>query len=59
MISRCWQHLPLVLITAMLVISLILELTAVPPLVWPVKVPLAVLLMVYLLRVRADRRPPC
>ena len=37
----------MLLITAMLIIAVLLELTAVPPLAWQVKLPLALLLLLY------------
>ncbi|MEO1087906.1 MAG: hypothetical protein AAFY88_27035 [Acidobacteriota bacterium] len=49
-----WRHLPILLISAMLLIAIALELTAVPPLAWAVKMPLVVLLFAYIWRVRND-----
>ena len=42
-----WRHLPILLITTMLTIAIILEATVVPPLAWPVKLPLALMLVLY------------
>ena len=45
--SWWWRHLPILLITTMLIIAILLEVTVVPPLAWPVKLPLALMLALY------------